>query len=119
MPSMPWIASSMRMLTPSSTSSGAAPRYGTWMLTMSSSSSGNVSPRTLNIPMRPLTMMNAISRLAATGLRANQSIIPFMLCLPSWPYCVPPAVMRYRWLSVRRKTEPSATAMDASVEPSS
>ena len=127
MPSMPWMASSIRMQTPSSTSSGAAPRYGTWMLTMSSSISGKVSPRTLNMPIRPLTMMNTISRLAATGLRANQSIIPFMMRLPSrcaghrpgfqgWPAAPP---MRYRWVAVRRKNDPSETAIEASVSPSS
>ena len=45
------------------------------MLTMSSENSGKVSPRTLNSPIRPLTMMNTIRRLAATGFRTNQAII--------------------------------------------
>ncbi len=81
MPSMPWIASSIRTFTPSSTSSGAAPRYGTSTWMRSSSISGNASSRVLVAPRRPLTTMNAIVRLAATLLRANQSIMACTLPL--------------------------------------
>ena len=77
MPSMPWIASSMRTFTASSTSSGAAPRYGTSTLIRSSAISGKCSSLTLVVARMPLTMMNAIIRLAATLLRANHSIMPF------------------------------------------
>ena len=76
-PSMPWIASSMRTLTASSTSSGAAPRYGTSTWIRSSAISGKCSSRTVVVARTPLATMNAIIRLAATLLRANHSIMPF------------------------------------------
>ena len=76
-PSRPWIASSMRMETATSTSSGAAPRYGTSMLIMSSENSGNTSELTVVIEIAPLIMMKNISRLAATGFFANHAIIRF------------------------------------------
>ena len=76
MPSMPSIASSMRTFTADSTSSGAAPRYRTSTLIRSSSISGNTSSLALVAARSPLATMNTISRLAATPLRANHSIMP-------------------------------------------
>ena len=79
MPSMPWIDSSMRTFTASSTSSGAAPRYGTSTWIRSSSISGKTSSLTFVVARMPLTMMNTIIRLAATLFRANQSIMPLTI----------------------------------------
>ena len=82
MPSMPSIASSMRTVTADSTSSGAAPRYGTSTLIRSSSISGNTSSLALVAASSPLATMNTIIRLAATPLRANHSIMPCTLAPP-------------------------------------
>ena len=67
----------MRTFTAASTSSGAAPRYWTSTLMLSSSISGNTSSLLLTAARTPLNRMNAIIRLAATALRASQSIMPF------------------------------------------
>ena len=103
MPSMPWIASSMRTFTASSTSSGAAPRYGTSTLIRSSSISGNDSSRTFDVASTPLTRMNAIIRLAATLLRANQSIMRLKTASDRTPESlhVPPSPCPTRRSSLR------------------
>ena len=82
MPSMPSIASSIRTVTADSTSSGAAPRYGTSTLIRSSSISGNTSSLALVAARSPLATMNTIIRLAATPLRANHSIMPCTFASP-------------------------------------
>ena len=76
MPSMSLMASSIRTTTPASTSSGAAPRYGTWILIRSRSISGKTSSVTTVAATKPLAMIKSIMRLAATGLRASQPMIP-------------------------------------------
>ena len=78
MPSSPWIASSIRTQTASSTSSGAAPRYGTSTLIKSSENSGKTSELMLANEMNPLVTRHTISKLAATEFRANHSIIRFI-----------------------------------------
>ena len=85
MPSIPWIASSTRTLTASSTSAGAAPRYGIEIVILSSENSGNTSCLTVSIAITPLTMISTISRLAATELRANQSIMRVIFLPPRRP----------------------------------
>ena len=71
-PSTSRTASSIRMTTPCSTSSGAAPRYGTSMSIRSRSISGNTSSVTPLTANRPLSTNAVISKFAATRLRANQ-----------------------------------------------
>ena len=66
MPSMPWISSSMRTQTPSSTSSGAAPRKGTRIDTTSTLMSGKLFWLIWPTETRPPTMSTTISRFAAT-----------------------------------------------------
>ena len=78
MPSTPWMASSIRTQTASSTSSGAAPRYGTSTRMRSSVISGKTSDVTCAVDRKPPATRNAIRRLAATGLRANHAIVPFI-----------------------------------------
>ena len=50
---------------------------------LSSCISGNTSSLLLTAARTPLARMNAIIRLAATPLRANQSIMPFQAPSPS------------------------------------
>ncbi len=101
-PSMPATASSTRLITPFSTSSGDAPRYGTVTLIISTLSSGNTSIFIVRIVSRPDITMNAISRLAATWFEANQpnkpflSVRSFIALLLSPPYRQPPH--RESWL---------------------
>ena len=73
--------SSTRMTTPDSTSSGAAPRYGTRMLIRSSSTSGKTSTLIVAAAIRPLTTIRTIRRFAATGLPASHVMARFTLFL--------------------------------------
>ena len=76
MPARPCSASSTGTHTPDSTSTGEAPGYGTAIVTTSSSTSGNISWRSIGVASRPPASSMAISKFAATGLRANQAIGP-------------------------------------------
>ena len=78
MPSMPWMASSILMQTPCSTSLGAAPRYTTLTEIMSELTDGKTSRFPDQSPINPATKIPTTSRLAATWFLANQSITPFM-----------------------------------------
>ena len=95
MPSTPSMASSMRMQTPCSTSSGAAPRYGTCTRTIPGSIVGNSSLCMVDSEISPPVTKINIMRLAATGLSVNQAMT---LCSdmvnPGWtPSWVSPAYL--------------------------
>jgi hypothetical protein len=70
------------MITPSSTSPGVAPLKGTRTVTMSKSKSGKTYVGMLmNNVENPDKNTAAINKLAATSLRQNQAIIPFIILL--------------------------------------
>ncbi len=75
-------ASSIREQTPSSTSSGAAPRYGTLTCTIPNSTSGNSSWLSCVSAIRPPATKITISKFDATGLSMNQAITDFMSFSP-------------------------------------
>ena len=77
-PSIPSRASSIRIHTPSSTSSGAAPRYGTLMLMTGILISGNDFLGMFGSVTSPARMINPMRRFAATWLFANHAIMGFM-----------------------------------------
>ncbi len=84
MPCRSSMASSIRITRLSSTSIGVAPRYDMAMLTTSRSNSGNTSSGVRNVSdQNPMKKIRTMSRLAATPLRANHSIIPFTIGRPA------------------------------------
>ena len=87
-PSIPSSSSSMRMHTPCSTSSGAAPRYGTVTVITLTSMSGNDFCGIPGTATSPANTMRSRSRLAATWFFANQAIGPFI--------CGQPVTLRWR-----------------------
>ena len=60
------------------------------MLTMSRLISGKTSELTVKIDITPLTAMNTINRLAATGFFANHAIMPFTTLPPARCYSTLP-----------------------------
>ena len=65
-PSIPVMASSTRMHTPSSTSAGAAPRYGTRIVIIWVSRSGNTLTGIRDSESSPPTSRNSMRMFAAT-----------------------------------------------------
>ena len=76
MPCRPSKTDSIGSITPFSTSTGAAPGYGTLILIILRSERGNISLLIVAKEIAPAKKTKTITKFAATGLRLNHEISP-------------------------------------------